>query len=117
MNKKRNNSLSTTFCQLVTLLMTLFAAGLVHAEKPPVNEKPKMLMVTQSKGFRHGSVNRKDELMAPAEKAMKLLGRGFMFVKYGRQGRPKERLIKLHEKSAAKLVWTDGKAVKEKSAI
>ena len=51
------------------------------------------------------------------KKAMKLLGRGFMFVKYGRQGRPKERLVKLHEKSAAKLVWTDGKAVKEKREI
>lgn len=43
----------------------------VQAEKP----KPsKVLMVTQSAGFRHGSVNRRDKKLAPAEIAMTQLG-------------------------------------------
>jgi len=37
-------------------------------------EKARVLMLTESKGFKHGSVNRKSAELAPAEIAMKQLG-------------------------------------------
>ena len=56
---------------LVTLLFVSWLAPTVQAE----DAKPaRILMVTQSAGFRHGSVNRKDRKLAPAELALTELG-------------------------------------------
>jgi type 1 glutamine amidotransferase len=54
---------------VVTLLTT--AVTTTSAQEPP---KVKALMLTQSVGFVHGSVNRKSEALAPAEIAMTQLG-------------------------------------------
>jgi uncharacterized protein len=43
-----------------------------QAEKEPGGYR--VLMVTQSAGFKHGSVSRKDGMLAPAERALKELG-------------------------------------------
>ena len=66
-------------------LSTLWAAGavamaalLVCASNASAQDAPKkqarMLMVTQSKGFKHGSVNRKDGQLAPSERAVTEIG-------------------------------------------
>ncbi|MCR9115668.1 MAG: ThuA domain-containing protein [bacterium] len=66
-------------------LLGMFAAGLfcflpllAQAEDAPASTKQakpvRMLFVTQSAGFRHGSVTRKDSKPAPAEIAMTELG-------------------------------------------
>lgn len=58
-------------------VFTLIAAGCLAndaaADEPQVNEKPRMLMVTQSRGFVHQSVKRDGPLISSAEKAMKKL--------------------------------------------
>lgn len=60
------------------ILSCLFLAGLsllvspVHAQKP--ERKARVLMVTQSQQFVHGSVNRRSRDLAPAEISMTQLG-------------------------------------------
>ena len=62
-------------CNQVALAMLSIAlvltGGTLFAEKP---ENGRILMVTQSAGFRHGSVNRGDKPLAPAERVMTELG-------------------------------------------
>jgi type 1 glutamine amidotransferase len=60
----------------LTLLLTL--VGLICCNYQTVadednvkSEKPKMLMVTQSAGFKHPPVKRGEQLISPAEKTMK----------------------------------------------
>ena len=55
---------------LVALALVLLS-GELRAEKPA---KGRILMVTQSAGFRHGSVNRGDKPLSPAERVMTELG-------------------------------------------
>jgi type 1 glutamine amidotransferase len=55
---------------LAALALPLFSGNL-FAEKP---DKGRILMVTQSAGFRHGAVNRGDKPLAPAERVMTELG-------------------------------------------
>ena len=61
---------------LLGLLIVVAAPLGCGADKPARSGKPKVrvLMVTQSKGFRHGSVNRRQKKLAPAEIAMTQLG-------------------------------------------
>ena len=66
--------LATTsrWAMLIAVAMLLFFTNGLLADEPTVVEKPRMLMVTQSAGFRHGPVKRDgDQLISPAEKAMK----------------------------------------------
>lgn len=61
----------------LSLLVCLFA--MLHATFVLAQDKPKesgyrLLMITQSAGFRHGSVNRKDMKLSPAEMALTELG-------------------------------------------
>ena len=58
---------------LVALVSLLCCCADLRADEPATQEKPRMLMVTQSAGFRHQPVNRGDQLMSPAEKAMQKL--------------------------------------------
>lgn len=58
------------FC--LTVILSPCTTTVFAAEKAA--KKVKVLFVTQSKGFRHGSVNRKGKELAPAEIAMKQLG-------------------------------------------
>ena len=51
-------------------LATVFVVGLSLQAADPA----RVLFVTQSKGFRHGSVNRRANKLAPAEIAMTQLG-------------------------------------------
>lgn len=46
----------------------------IFADVAAGQEKSRVLMITQSVGFKHGSVNRKDAELAPAEVAMVQLG-------------------------------------------
>ena len=56
---------------LLILLAVFMSANSGQAE----NERgARLLMVTQSAGFRHGSVNRKNQPLAPAERAITQLG-------------------------------------------
>jgi uncharacterized protein len=57
------------------LLAALSAAPLVSADDKPAEGPLKMLFITQSVGFMHGSVTRKDGQLAPAEVAMIELGK------------------------------------------
>lgn len=57
--------------QILVVLTTVLAAGTLDAEKPA---KGQILMVTQSAGFRHGAVYRKDQPLSPAERVMTELG-------------------------------------------
>lgn len=54
----------------LAVAVTLLSTPDVSAE----NKKAKVLFVSQSAGFRHGSVNRRDKELAPAEIAMTQLG-------------------------------------------
>ena len=58
----------STMCVLG--LAVLFSTG----RGLPAAEPVRALFVTQSKGFRHGSVNRRQKNLAPAEIAMTQLG-------------------------------------------
>lgn len=55
-------------------LGALFYCLLVWCSSVPAAEPVKVLMLTQSKGFTHGSVNRRDKELAPCEIAMTQLG-------------------------------------------
>jgi type 1 glutamine amidotransferase len=63
---------------VLTLACGLLAAGpsiaADQADANPKGKKARVLFLTQSKGFRHGSVTRKEGQLAPAEVAMKQLG-------------------------------------------
>lgn len=54
--------------RLVSFLVFALSAAITFAEPA------RLLMVTQSAGFRHGSVNRKDAPLSPAERAITELG-------------------------------------------
>lgn len=55
------------------MFLTLVAGGFsVHAEE--ATKPTRLLMVTQSAGFKHGAVSRKDNELAPAERAITELG-------------------------------------------
>jgi type 1 glutamine amidotransferase len=56
------------------VLTLLFLACLISAGSLFAAEKSRILMVTQSAGYKHGSVNRKEKDLAPAEVAMIQLG-------------------------------------------
>jgi type 1 glutamine amidotransferase len=56
----------------VTTAALGFQSG-TRVDEPVENKKPRMLMVSQSKGWVHQSVDRKGELISPAEKAMRKL--------------------------------------------
>ena len=60
------------------IIVSLAALGLclpsLRAEAGKPDKKARVLFLTQSKGFRHGSVNRNGRDLAPAEIAMKQLG-------------------------------------------
>jgi type 1 glutamine amidotransferase len=60
--------------RLLSLLLVAALAG-VHSPSLTAAEPSKMLFVTQSVGFRHGSVTRPDGKLAPAEIAMIDLGK------------------------------------------
>lgn len=63
--------------QLFALLIAVSAAVLPTTGRGAEDARTqgyRMLMVTQSAGFRHGSVTRKDDQLAPAEQAMTELG-------------------------------------------
>ena len=53
--------------------LLVVAAG-INVDVSAAEKKSRILFVSQSKGFRHGSVNRGDQELAPAEIAMKQLG-------------------------------------------
>jgi hypothetical protein len=55
----------------LAMVTTCAAAG---ESQPKSGKKARVLMITQSKGFEHGSVKRKGEELAPAEVAMIQLG-------------------------------------------
>ena len=54
-------------------ISALLIGSMVHAEDSP-KKQARILMVTQSKGFKHGSVNRKEGKLAPAELALTEIG-------------------------------------------
>lgn len=62
---------------MLTLALAGTLAGLVtplQAAEPEPKKAARILMVTQSAGFRHGSVHRKDGPLSPAERAITELG-------------------------------------------
>jgi len=60
---------------MVALLAVCSAsAGYCQDKAEPKTSGYRLLMITQSAGFRHGSVNRKDAKLAPAEQAITELG-------------------------------------------
>ncbi|NND99743.1 MAG: ThuA domain-containing protein [Pirellulaceae bacterium] len=54
----------------VVVLVDLFATGFALPAAASAEEVPRILFLTQSKGFTHGSVRRKEGTRAPAELAM-----------------------------------------------
>lgn len=58
---------------LAVVLLFGLAASLAWADEPKAGGY-RMLMLTQSAGFKHGSVNRKDGKLAPAEQAVTEIG-------------------------------------------
>ena len=57
----------------LTAVAVLTVATPLVAQKPSEGDKPRVLFVTQSKGFEHGSVKRKGTQLSPSEIAMKQL--------------------------------------------
>lgn len=62
-----------SFVAAIAVVATMLVGSMLHAEDTP-KKQARILMVTQSKGFKHGSVNRKDSELAPAERALTELG-------------------------------------------
>ncbi|MGB7347010.1 MAG: ThuA domain-containing protein [Pirellulaceae bacterium] len=52
------------------ILIGCLVAAVLSSASTPADEVPRILFLTQSKGFTHGSVNRKEGTRAPAELAM-----------------------------------------------
>ena len=59
---------------LASLFLALPFLTVVKAEEAKSTKPTRILMVTQSVGFRHGSVTRKDQQLSPAERAITELG-------------------------------------------
>jgi type 1 glutamine amidotransferase len=60
-------------CAVITgLVLTALSPSLADAEEPP--QAHRILMVTQSAGYKHGSVTRPDERLSPAEQAVTEIG-------------------------------------------
>ena len=59
---------------LITTCIAVAAMLFVHSDVSAENKKAQVLFVSQSVGYRHGSVNRRDKELAPAEIAMTQLG-------------------------------------------
>jgi type 1 glutamine amidotransferase len=59
----------------LAVAVSLLSAGALSAEDAP-KKSARVLFVTQSAGFRHGSVTRKEGQLSPAERAMTDLGIG-----------------------------------------
>lgn len=66
-------SLMTALTAVVALMLSQLVDSSTRAEDAP-KKQARILMVTQSKGFKHGSVNRKDGGLAPAERAVTEIG-------------------------------------------
>src|SRR5688572_29318171 len=66
----------TMICRLSLLLASLTFALPAAADEPakPKESGYRILMVTQSQGFRHGSVTRKEGQLAPAEQSVTEIG-------------------------------------------
>jgi type 1 glutamine amidotransferase len=63
------------FCAVAALLLAVgFACAAASRADEPAKKNARMLFLTQSAGFRHGSVTRKDSQLSPAERAMTDLG-------------------------------------------
>lgn len=56
------------------LALCCVCASLASAQDKPKESGYRVLMVTESKGFKHGSVNRKDGKLAPSEQAVTEIG-------------------------------------------
>ncbi len=54
----------------LTCLLLLAAVWPATSRAEDAAKKPRVLMVTQSAGFKHGSVTRKDDKLSPAEQAI-----------------------------------------------
>ena len=54
--------------------LTLIMTGVCQAEEKQPTKPVRLLMVSQSAGFRHGSVTRKNNNLSPAERAIKEMG-------------------------------------------
>ena len=64
----------TRILHLALVCVSVFVTTrIVHAEQPALRGA-RILMLTQSKGFRHGSVTRKEGVLSPAERAVTELG-------------------------------------------
>ena len=59
---------------LSSVALTLLMTGVVMAEDKQQTKPVRLLMVSQSAGFRHGSVTRKDNQLSPAERVVKEMG-------------------------------------------
>jgi uncharacterized protein len=55
-------------------ILTFAAASVAHADEPVAKRNGRILMLTQSAGFKHGAVSRKEGQLSPAERAMTELG-------------------------------------------
>jgi hypothetical protein len=62
------------FCLAPAALLACSWAASVNAEDPAPQKAARILMVTESQGFRHGPVTRKEGDLAPAERTMTELG-------------------------------------------
>lgn len=60
--------------KLTRTLIAVVLGGLMFASGASGADKVKVLMITQSQGFKHGSVTRKPDTLAPAEVSMTQLG-------------------------------------------
>jgi len=69
----KRHALLTCIITLSSFLVAAYVAPFATAEDAP--KKPaRILMLTQSKGFKHGAVSRKDEKLSPSEEAITKLG-------------------------------------------
>ena len=60
---------------LLAVLLGMLSVVSSQADEPAgAKKQARVLMVTQSKGFKHGSVNRKDNQLAPSERAVTEIG-------------------------------------------
>ena len=59
---------------LLTMFSLLSTLAVGQAEEKKSSKPVRILMVTQSAGFRHGSVNRKGKVLSPAERAVTEMG-------------------------------------------
>jgi len=60
---------------VLALLLTVFSMIATPSRAAKPDNEARVLMLTESRGFRHGSVHRKEGVLAPAEIAMTQLGK------------------------------------------